>query len=94
MPKYLTYLQPGDVVIVDSREHIVEMVNDCRARCRPLEKKTKSFTPETGVNAGKELTISASQQTVNISANSEVPIVRRAPELLRKPQATQQNSNQ
>src|SRR5512137_1238497 len=32
----LTALQPGDVVMVDKALHIVDYVNDCRARCVPL----------------------------------------------------------
>jgi hypothetical protein len=46
-------LAVGDVVLLDGGEHMVEMVNDCRARCVPMEKKNVKFTDsKTGDTVG------------------------------------------
>jgi hypothetical protein len=69
-------LQEGMIIFYGGSEYVVEMVNECRARCRPLNthKKQVSFT-----NAkGKTFTFQPELvgATINISPNSECEIVR------------------
>lgn len=42
------WLQPGDVVRLQEGEHVVDLVNDCRARCVPLGLRTVQVTPKLG----------------------------------------------
>lgn len=38
----LAFLRIGDVVRIHGLEYVVDMVNDCRARCQPIEKGEKT----------------------------------------------------
>ena len=71
----LTRLQPGMIIRRSGELWRVVMVNDCRARVVPIDKQVKTFTPATGLNAGKKLVIESSGGGENISPNSEVEIV-------------------
>lgn len=42
------WLQPGDVVRLQEGEHVVDLTNDCRARCVPLGLRTVQVTPKLG----------------------------------------------
>lgn len=74
-----TYLQVGDVVCVQGREHVVESVNASCARVIPITEGTPkqvSFKPKF---AEKAVTFTAPERnnTLSISANSELEILRR-----------------
>ena len=47
----LAYLQPGDV-LHDGTEHVVEYLNDSRARLRPLAKDSSTVNVATTVEPG------------------------------------------
>lgn len=66
-------LRVGDVILLDSRRHIVEMVNECRARAVPVAKKRVDYeTVE-----GKRVQFDTTYASQNISPNSECKIVQR-----------------
>lgn len=71
----LSRLQPGMVVEFQGEHWRVTKVNDCCARLIPLRKADKTFTPVTGPNAGKTISIESSRDAINISPNSEIPII-------------------
>lgn len=70
--KPLTRLQAGHVILLSGIEHRVILVNDCRARVVPLKKVKKSYK----TLEGEDVSFEAKGKAVNISPNSEVPIVR------------------
>lgn len=71
----LTYLQPGMRVNFEGRPHRVVMVNECRARIVPEEKRHKEIIPATGRHAGQRITILADEAGHNISPNSELEVL-------------------
>jgi hypothetical protein len=73
----LSRLQPGMVVEIGGEEHVVEMVNDCRARCLPLNKK-KSKVRITDKLTGevREFEPETTGGAVNISPNADCKILR------------------
>lgn len=71
----LTYLQPGMCVLHAGRPCRVEMVNDCRARLRPLHRVQRTVLPATGARAGQAVTFTAPEACFSISPNSELPIL-------------------
>lgn len=75
--KTLTRLQPGMIVELSGVRHTIILVNDCRAVAVPQEKKVTEFTAKTGINADKVIKFAQFQPGVNISPNSEIPIVGR-----------------
>lgn len=70
----LTYLQAGMIIKLGGVEYRVEMVNDCRARCVPLQKIKVTVKDKL---RDKEVTFERSAGPVNISPNSECQILRR-----------------
>jgi hypothetical protein len=68
-------LRVGDVVLLtQGGECVVEMVNDCRARVRPLAKRTREVRDMDGnVTAKFEVNVGS----FNISPHSDVEIIRR-----------------
>jgi hypothetical protein len=73
---YGTHLRAGDVIDLGPGDGhcIVEMVNECRARVRPLRKVEIEFTP---VTTGKKVSFIRHTSAFNISPNTEAPIVKR-----------------
>lgn len=72
----LTYLQEGMLIKLGGVTYEVDMVNDCRARCRPTEKvtvKRKMFDKRSGQE--KEIEFSHTAAVINISPNSECEIL-------------------
>jgi hypothetical protein len=69
-------LQEGMIIFHGGSEYVVEMVNECRARCRPLNthKKQVSFTNAKGKTFNFQPEMVGA--TINISPNSECEIVR------------------
>lgn len=66
-------LRVGDVILLDSRRHVVEMVNECRARAVPVARKRVDYETV----AGKRVKFDTSYASQNISPNSECRIVQR-----------------
>lgn len=66
-------LRVGDVILLDSRRHVVEMVNECRARAVPVAKKRVDYETV----AGKRVKFDTNFSSQNISPNSECKIVQR-----------------
>jgi hypothetical protein len=70
-------LRVGDVVMLreggEQIEHIVVLVNDCRAACRPLARNPVSYETV----GGKNINFDAVGRSVNIAPNSEVTILQR-----------------
>lgn len=71
----LTRMQPGMIVELEQRKHVIVMVNDCRARALPLEKETRKCTPQTGAEAGKVKEIESTGKGHNISPDALCPIL-------------------
>lgn len=71
----LTRLQRGMIVEVNHAQYRVEMVNESRARCLPLNrtKKTVVFTNAKGEDC--EFTPETTGGAINISPNAELPII-------------------
>lgn len=67
----ISHLRVGDVIDLGG-EFVVEMVNDCRARCKPLAKRHVTIERD-----GKQVQFEGSYSSVNISPNSDVDILRR-----------------
>lgn len=74
----LTYLQPGMIVEYDHNRWKVAMVNECRAKLQCLKRPVREFTPATGPNAGKRRRFRDSVRTIDISPNSQLPILENA----------------
>lgn len=75
----LTRLQPNMIIRLNDGEYLVEMVNDCRARCSPLQKvkvQRTMFDKRSGAN--KEVEFERTGTSINISPNSECDIIRYA----------------
>lgn len=68
-----TRLRVGDVILLDGRRHVVEMVNECRARAVPVAKKRVDYETV----AGKRVKFDTNYASQNISPNSECKIVQR-----------------
>lgn len=68
-----TRLRLGDVVMLNGREHVIDYLNSCRARAVPLAKKHVSYTTV----AGKKVEFETTFDTINISPNSDIPILQR-----------------
>lgn len=68
-----TRLRVGDVILLDSRKHVVEMVNECRARAVPVARKRVDYETV----AGKRVKFDTSYASQNISPNSECKILQR-----------------
>lgn len=68
-PRGLTALKVGDMLDVGGNEGlaVVEYVNDCRARCRPLEKQSVRVT----TRFGKQAEFSVDRSTINIAVLQE-----------------------
>jgi hypothetical protein len=66
-------LRLGDLVVLDGRKHVITMVNSCRARAVPLAKKRVDYETVDG----KRVKFDTCYATVNISPNSEIPILKR-----------------
>ena len=73
----LTRLRVHDVFQLEGRLHRVDLVNDSRARCVPIVRMTRTFTPQTGAKAGETVEFDQQLNCVNISPNSEVDIIGR-----------------
>lgn len=71
MSDTLTRLQPGHLIEVSGDTYHVVFVNDCRARCVPMKKQERVITPK----FGEAVTIQSSGSALNISPNSDCPIV-------------------
>jgi hypothetical protein len=69
-----TYLRPGDVIDMGPPYgHCkVEMVNDCRARIRPIKMVQVEIDPMNG----KRVSFKRPSRTLDISPNSEMPKIR------------------
>lgn len=74
----LTRLQEGMIIDHCGAEYRVDMVNECRARCVPVNKtrKTVAFTNKKGEAC--EFTPEFTGSAINISPNSECQILRRS----------------
>jgi hypothetical protein len=70
-----TYLRLNDVVRYDGRVCFVAKINDCRAVVVPISKRVQTFTPQTGVNAGKPVTLASTEAGDGISPNSPLDIL-------------------
>jgi len=68
-----TRLRVGDLVVLEGRKHVITMVNSCRARAVPLAKKRVDYE----TIDGKRVKFDTCFATVNISPNSEIPILKR-----------------
>ena len=71
----LTRLQVGMVVLYEGRRHRVALVNECRAKIVPLEKRVKEFLPRTGANAGRPVLLVTEACGHNISPESELEVI-------------------
>ena len=71
--RFFSRLRVGDVIEQDGEEWIVDLVNPCRARIKPLRKRQVSYE----TLEGKKVEFEASRKWANISPQSEVPILRR-----------------
>src|SRR5262245_19183439 len=69
----LSNLRVGDVFPWDGVDYVVDMINDCRARCSPLARKQVQYT----TLRGDEVKFEADYASINISPNSEVNVTRR-----------------
>ena len=67
----LTRLQPGQVLEFAGERYLCVFVNDCRARLVPQQKHVVVVTTA----AGKSATFQRYGASVNVSPNSELPIV-------------------
>lgn len=65
--------KPGDVVLLDNREYVVDFINESRMRCIPMERKKVEYVTADE----KKVEFTADYSAVNISPNSELPILRR-----------------
>ena len=72
----ISRLQEGMVISHSGEEYLVEMVNECRARCRPINtrKKEVSFTNAKGKTFKFQPEMVGA--SINISPNSECDILR------------------
>jgi hypothetical protein len=59
------------VVLLNGEKHRIALVNECRARAVPLAKKRTAFK----TLMGKSVAFMQDRRAVNISPNSEVPIL-------------------
>lgn len=73
----LTKLQLHDVILLDGALHRVDLVNDCRARCIPTARRLKTYVPQTGRDAGKEIAFSSCGPCISISPNAECEVLGR-----------------
>jgi hypothetical protein len=64
-------LKPNLIVLLEGRPHRVAMVNDCRAFCVPLARKSVTIKPL----AGKPVSFTKPESGTSISPNSELPIL-------------------
>jgi len=74
-----TYLNVGDVIVFQKREHVVESVNATCARIVPITEGTPKQVTFKPKFADKPVTFTAPERNnvVSISANSELDILRR-----------------
>jgi hypothetical protein len=74
-----TYLRIGDVFLFNGSEHVVRSVNDSCARIVPLTEGTPKQVTFKPKFADKAVTFTAPERNtaLSISANSEVPLLRR-----------------
>lgn len=68
-----TRLRVGDVILLDSRRHVIEMVNESRARAVPVLRKRVDYETV----AGKRVKFDTTYASQNISPNSVCKIVQR-----------------
>lgn len=74
----LSRLQVGMVVRLNGEEHVVEMVNDCRARCLPLNKRKMKVRIEDKLTGQvREFEPETTGGAANVSPNSDCEILRR-----------------
>lgn len=76
----MTRLQPNMIIELQGVKYRVDMVNDCRARCVPMDKivvKSTMFDKRKGEN--KEVVFTRTGSSINISPNSECEILGYAP---------------
>lgn len=66
-------LRVGDVILLDSRRHVIEMVNESRARAVPVARKRVDYETV----SGKRVAFDTNYASQNISPNSECKIVQR-----------------
>jgi hypothetical protein len=71
-PRPLTRLQRGMVVMLNGAEHVVDLVNETRARCVPMRRVRVDFYDRGGNACSFEHDAAA----ISISPNSEIKIVR------------------
>lgn len=71
MSTTLSHLQPGHVVEFEGERWLVTMVNDCRARLVPQQKKVVVVVTA----SGKSVTFQRYGASINVSPNSELPVV-------------------
>lgn len=64
LPAGMVRRSVGEKFIYGGREYVVEMVNECRARCRPVGKIKVAF--------GDTVTFEASMATINVSPTREI----------------------
>lgn len=67
----LTRLQPGFVVLHDNAEYLVTYVNDCRAVIKPRSRSVATIT----THDGKTVSFDKPGAPLNISPNSDLPII-------------------
>jgi hypothetical protein len=78
-PVYLESLQPGSTFLVvgpNGREGTLIRNGTGSSLVRYNESKRRTFTPETGPNAGKEITFTEPCETTTISLKTEVYLCR------------------
>lgn len=68
-----TRLRVGDVVELNGLEHVIDYLNECRARAIPLSRKQVKYETV----AGKKVEFETDHSGLNISPNSTIPILRR-----------------
>jgi hypothetical protein len=69
-----TRLRAGMKIKLGEDVYVVEMVNDCRARCRPVGTRHVEIKTRFGED-GKSIKFEAPLGVINISPNSDVEIL-------------------
>lgn len=64
LPAGMVRRKVGERLHYSGREYVVEMVNECRARCKPVSKLKVAF--------GESVAFEASMATINISPSREI----------------------
>lgn len=72
----LSRLQAGMVIVYSGTEYRVEYVNDCRARCIPINRQHKTVTFVNKKGEACEFTPETTGGAINISPNADCQIIR------------------